>query len=612
MNQLTVQQIISQYPFLDERTAQEPYIIDILDELSRKQRECLNNPEFTCATMEFLQQTNTVKIPYTTARNKNIEYIIETLLSKYPEIIRTVKSFDFVVDSKANQLEIKEILEYTISLKDHQYQELMADRDNKSHNNLMKLIIQYKVFNLSRLLKSTTAKEELSRIVKLGLGKNIFTFKHHTIDRNQIEWAEDFCFHAQNYNTVKQSLNLNKLKELIQQHHELVLRRLKKFGIINADFGDYRDSKLDYIFSVFNDDLGSSIPEKDLIEVKNIQALRTCLLKVDKLLDNSQTSNSDIVNFVKQNGISQEIEVKNSLVNVTAEALSKWCSSDMPRSEGILIFTLNGNRYLVDQNAIIQLFNQKSSMLVNSKLEGLTIIEKERFSEKVEVLYQLTQKFLEGNSNLLEESVAFELDELIKKYEYFIKKQSQPAVQTTAPRAMPAKAIKPSILERIGDAIRSLFGGRKKKKAYSSTSSAAEAGQLNREIRQVYKKIISRREPLLALSDFIDLSRDNDPDIDQLIEQLREEKLKVVIPVYNSRESLYPKLSQKILLSDVEYLMVDFDVIKNPDIIREFIDSLVGFELKGEPVPGKALLMVEKYLLTINRQKRASMLKKEL
>ena len=63
-------------------------------------------------------------------------------------------------------------------------------------------------------------------------------------------------------------------------------------------------------------------------------------------------------------------------------------------------------------------------------------------------------------------------------------------------------------------------------------------------------------------------------------------------------------------MSDSEYLLVPINVIKSIENISEYINSLVGFKLKDEVIPGKALVAIEKYLKTIYRQRRSSQVRK--
>jgi len=93
---------------------------------------------------------------------------------------------------------------------------------------------------------------------------------------------------------------------------------------------------------------------------------------------------------------------------------------------------------------------------------------------------------------------------------------------------------------------------------------------------------------------------------------MRENALRIVIPVYNAREVLYPKRSLKLLMPDTEYLLAPVDSARSPESIRKYTDTLVGFKIKDEVMPARAIMAVEKYLLTHYRQKRAQMLKREL
>jgi hypothetical protein len=107
------------------------------------------------------------------------------------------------------------------------------------------------------------------------------------------------------------------------------------------------------------------------------------------------------------------------------------------------------------------------------------------------------------------------------------------------------------------------------------------------------------------LSDLIELKPENEPKIEQTIRELRENNLKIVVPIYNARQVLYPIRSKKYLMADVEYLMIDPDAAKSPETIRDFIDEITGFKFKEDVISGNALFSIEKYLFSINRQNRA-------
>jgi len=73
---------------------------------------------------------------------------------------------------------------------------------------------------------------------------------------------------------------------------------------------------------------------------------------------------------------------------------------------------------------------------------------------------------------------------------------------------------------------------------------------------------------------------------------------------------LYPRRSQKLLIPDIEYVLVSPVVMRSYDAIKEFSDSLVGKKLNGEVIPASGIIVIEKYLYTLYRQKRNLMIKK--
>jgi len=169
-----------------------------------------------------------------------------------------------------------------------------------------------------------------------------------------------------------------------------------------------------------------------------------------------------------------------------------------------------------------------------------------------------------------------------------------------------------SILIMIGEFFKSLFG-RSKEEDFDDgaavSHTAVRKKRFSRETKDVYVKIKNRSSKIIPISDFIELTPENEIKLDTIINEIRENHLKIVIPVYNARTVLYPNRSQKYLLPDVEYLLVDTEVTKTPESIRAYTDSLVGEKLKDEVIPGSGILTVEKYLLTLYRQKRAQNLR---
>ncbi|HPI24156.1 MAG TPA: hypothetical protein PLE73_13230, partial [Spirochaetota bacterium] len=303
MAKLNLDQIVQKYPFLERHVAKEPSIGEVLDVILEHQDR--SRPEFSLplATMDVLLTTRAINIPYTTARDRNIGYLVDLLTKTYPEQVRPVATFAFSVDEATKKLSIQETVEYTVMLDREFMDRLVAQRDAASLENLLGLLARFRFFNLTKLIKKAKRKDDLSRIIKMELGKQIFTFKHYDLDKDLLEWAEDHCFHAKNFKAVQESFTLKALREIIAKYSDFVNRRLKKYGILNADFSDYRDSKLDYLFNILIDDIATTMADRDLVEVKNMQSLRKCLQKVETLLDPTQRLGTDIAAHVRDAGL---------------------------------------------------------------------------------------------------------------------------------------------------------------------------------------------------------------------------------------------------------------------------------------------------------------------
>jgi len=603
-----------QFNFLDEKSKKEPYIVDVLGEIYRMQVQSLPSGEGPLATMEHLKNARSINIPYTTARNRNIEYLVEHLLRVYPDMVKTVTSFDFRFDEETKKLDVIETVEYTVMLQEPALATLRDVRDRRSLENLLTFIGKFRIINLSKILKKSQNKAELSRLVKMELGKTIFTFKNYRIDKNRIEYAEDYCFHARNYAKVKESLNFKKLKDLVAANTDLVMRRLKKYGILNSDTSDYRDTKLEYLLHVFLDDLGNSLPEGDLVEMKNFKSLRTCLLKVDSILDPAQTLGSDIVKFVRENGLCTVDEVMATLPEVTAELLDRWNTPENLQAGRIILHAQEEARYFLDGTRYFTELTDLADKVVYhpDRLNLMAYQERSSTEARMDIFARAGKNLLASEDlarktlNAVPETME-RIRTIISDYEG---KKIQQSAKREMEKAVPAKSGS-SFFRVIIDFFKSLFGGGKGS-GEKARRGASEKREISEGTRRVLEKISDRREPVIPLSDYIELTPVNNAEIDRMIQEFRENGLKVVVPVYSAREVLYPRRSKKLLIPDVEYLLIPPDTCRHPDEIRAFTDSLAGFKIRDDVLSVKAILTIEKYLLTVYRQKRAQQFKKEL
>lgn len=600
------------FNFLEGKIANEPHIYEVLEQIDISQQQSLPNGTDSLATKESLQNSRNIKIPFTTSRTKSIEYIIDLLLKNYAQFIKSLHSFDFIIGESTQQISIIEKTEYTIMLNKNDLKRLATLRDDRSQENLLNLVKRYRIFNISQLLKKAKNKSNLSKIIKLALGSKIFTFKHYSMDKNKIEWAEDYCFYIENYDDVKDSLSLDKLNLIISNYAESVNRGLKKFGILNADFSDYRDTKLDYIFSILIEDLATTIHEKDMMEVKNIQSLRDCLQKVDKVIDPLQCLSSDIISFIRKHKICTDYDIINSIMELSDDLLKKWITPDNLQTNKILTHEQEDSTlYLVDGSKIYDMISNYHILMLHQpdKFENMTHFEKEKVKSQMKILCQLTTDLLSSEEKpqdvlLIEKEKVDALKDILKEYENHLNdttlKKNLKETSSIAP--IKKKSFINRILEKLLKFI-SFFTGNKTNEIINQPSPRKK--ELSDETKRVYNKAISRNALIMPLSDFIDLTPENDHIINKIISELRYHNIKIVIPIYDARTILYPRKSQKILIPDTDYLLISNEIIKSPEEIRKFTDSLVGKKLKDEIIPAKAIITIEKYLLILYRQKKA-------
>ena len=618
MSKKDLNEILEKYKFLDKNTLREPYILDILSEILNYQNRSLPELEKPLATLDALKQSRNIKIPYTSHREKNIDYLVELLNKNYPDQVKPVVTYEFTVEKSTKKLDIIETIEYTLMLEGEDYERLIAKRDSVSSSNLLDLLRQYRFFNISALIKRTKFRAVLTRIIKLQLGKQIFTFKNYSLDKNRMEYTEDYCFHADNYDAVRNSINIKRLKDIMSNYSEFIMRRLKKFGIMNIEVSDYRDSKLDYIFSILLQDLATTIAERDLVEIKNIHSLLQCVIKVDKILDPVQTIGNDIVKFIRENRICTGTDITASLMEVSDEVLEKWSEPENLKKNRILTLRdEDGISYFISGTAFQALLSELSQIILHEpeKAAKMQYSERKKAEHQLHILY-LAAKNLLASPESIERDLNIEgikiekLREIVEDYDN--QKKRKTLERDLEKQVTEVRKERVSLFRRILNFIKSIFRGKRAIQQAELDRRTLKRPVFTKQTRQVYKKIANTARPLIPLSEIIELIPDNDPMIDDIINELRDQNEKIVIPIYKARRVLYPKRSQKLLIPDVEYLLVSTQTIRSYESIREFTDSLYGSKIKDEIIPHSAISVIEKYLLSLYHQRRTQALKKEL
>ena len=618
-------EIAEKFRFLNTQLAKEPFVYDILAEIETSKHNYLKGISNELATLDSLSKSRTIRIPFSPQRERTISYLLDQLIQNHPHETGRIISFVFKVEEQTKKLEIIEKTEYTLFMSDTEIAAIQQMRTDSSAENLLELLKNFRLFNLTKLVKKAKNRSALSNIIRTQLGVNIFTFKNFSTDKNNVELIEDFCFHKSNYDTVRTRLNLELIRKIIALHSIQINRRLSRFGILNAEVSDYRDTKLDYILNILIEDIPSSLDRKDLMEVKNFHALRGCLLKVDRLMDPVVALNNDIVNHIRECGICKTSDILAVFNTINEEILEKWASDNLESrrifrfqdQSGEMLY-IHGEEYLSRLRELYELILKKTETF-NSLMER----EKNEYLSLMDLLCAIGRSMTAQNSRataVLENGN--NVDEVKEIIQSFSDYKKNILLKTTLQKKK-VKEQKKSLIQGFIDFIRSLFGGgggddvddydeamQGSSQGGSSRSTARKKRPLSRESINLYERIKNLNSPLIALSDYIEIKPDNEQRIDSFITEIRDNNLKIIIPIYGAHSTLYPTRSQKVLMSDVEYLLVATDVADSPESIRNFTDSLTGYQLKDEFIPGRGIVAIEKYLLTLYRQRRAQKLKK--
>lgn len=609
MTDITDSSIRNRFVFLNDHHSKEPYIYEVISEIYNWQTKFLKGGSEQLCTLEVLKESKKIKIPISPTRHKTISYLVEILLKYYPDIVKPVVTFSFIADPATKSLSIKERQELTLLLTGEQYKAVKKTRDEESKKNIIELFASFRLFNLTKLLKKTGNRQYLSGLIKEELGKNIFTYKIHFLDKHNIENSEDVCFHKKNYESVKNEIDLAFLKKTVSAYGAPVSRHLKKFGLINADFGDYRDSKIDYLLTILLDSMTHDLSRKELIELKNFKSLRNCILKVDNVLDPMVTLEQDIVKHIKNSYMTTPEEITQLFDGINEEKLYEWIEDNSANLKLITMDLDGSNKIISTSEYIAKLSELRNLILFNQEeFQKLSHSEKTGYIQSMNALCRAGEVIINEIINykhILDESDTETIQQTIKDYKDYKNRISR---RDEHVREQVEKKAGRSIFGAIADFFKGLFS---KSIKHSKDITLSTSNNIHNktyiipgETRDIYREILQRNAKLIPLSDYIELSIENNNLVDSIINTLRKNNDKIVVPVYNARKNLYPKKSQNYMLEDVEYLLIDPEVAATGETIRSFTDSLNGYKIKDETVPGVAILSIEKYLLSLYRQKR--------
>ncbi len=599
------------YTFLNERLSKEAYVEEILSEIELLQKNWLKTRTGDLATAEYLNQSRNVKMPLTQKRLMNIQFLVDQLIKNHPDQVRPVYSFNFSIEPETKKLNIEEKVELTLMMSDANYSALQSMRESNSTSNLLNLLQSFRLFNLTKLIKKARNRNQLSHIIKNQLGKTIFTFKNYTYDRSGAEITEDFCFHRDNYDAVKNKIEVETLKKIIDLHSAPVNRRLKNLGILNPYISDYRDTKIDYIINILTGELAPALDRKDLITVRNFGSLRNCINKVDKILDPVILLDSDISGYVRTHFMTTDRDILSIFKELTPEIFSRWESEKVNAAKIISLPIDNGSRFIFDAAQFFAKYNEIINfILYNTEFRFMDQKHKDDKISTADILTDAGKKILSSRDLPLKIFTNEENISAFKKMSKDYEDYKAASVEADECYEESGEGSGKSFISAIISGIVSFFSRGSKSSAKDNQKSnpkkvlAVKKG-ISKETKDIYKIISERNSMLIPLSDIIELKPENELKIDQAIKELRENELKIVIPIYNARSVLYPQRSKKYLMSDVEYLMIEPDVAKSPESIREFIDQITGFKFKEDVISGNALFSIEKYLFSIHRQNRA-------
>ena len=605
------------FGFLNDNLAKEQSINDILTEILICQKDFFHNRIDTLATIGHLQTSRNIKIPISPNRDKNIQYLVEQLMANFPKFVIPIFSINFEANTTTKQIKALEKTELTVELANEKLAFMRDKREQESINNFLNFIAQFGIINLTKIINATQNQPFLIKILNTVNDKTMFAFKQFSYDKSNLEKADDYCFHVNNFNKVTEKLQTKAISDILTNYHQIINTHIKKFGIGGLSFSGYKDNKLEYILSVLLNDIFSSLHITEKIAVKNFYSLREILIKAEKIINPLIELDNEIASNIRKLEVCSQDVLLTIIPNLTKKLLNDWSNKYATEQKIVVVPDADGASQYICANAFFKKYSESVKLITKetSKFDRMSKNEKEQKLDQTDFFTAALSDLMDSGkiTQIYSASQQTELKSLYDAYEAY----NQTQAEKMASEFRTERESSGNIFMRIIEAILNFFRPRNKMKKGrhgDSVDSDSGPGISNRKSKskrpptkhtmQLIEMIDKKSAPLIALSDIIDFVPENDDAVSNIIDTLDALHKKIVIPIYDSDKNLYPKRSLEVLMPNIEYLLIDPSHIATTEAIQDFINSIRGYRLKGEVIPVNAVFAIEKYLMGISRKKR--------
>ncbi len=598
------------YPFLAPHLEKEPYIRDVLNEITWRQKIYLQTGDGNLPTLKELKESKTLKIPFTELRNKKIAHIIDSVFEEHSDHLRKIKSYSFSVRPETKKMTIDEKAELTLDMDNQIFYSLVEERNRKTRQNFLSFLKTVRTFNLSKLTRANEDWIYLISILKEENNKNLYIYNVLSVGKTNDEITDEYCFHRDNMDEVKKSLDMEGMKKIISCHASSIMNTLKPIGIMNLNVSDYRDPKMDYILNVLTNNMSQFIDKKSYMEVRNFISLRQCLLNAVRNMDPMKLYSKELSSYIRKNSPCRKTEITSVFRDLDSATLDKWSPKEMHESHIIRYTAPDGTCFYIDCLSLLRTAEARLNRLESFTADKYNF----NFTDQKKLISDVEFCIEAGKAALGEKtppSLIFGTAAKAEEMKNFISRYSQHRQESMASAPSGTETKKKKVrfgkLRKFISFIKNFFRLHSVKEEKTEDSSfyrtwgKSPSVRFSKAARDVYALIKEKRSPVIPLSDVIDLTKQNSREIDSIIEGLRASELKIVIPIYNARTLLYPVKSQNYIISDVEYLLLPAGITESIESIRHFTDSLSGFKLKDETLPVKGIIAIENYLMTMHR-----------
>jgi hypothetical protein len=276
--------------------------------------------------------------------------------------------------------------------------------------------------------------------------------------------------------------------------------------------------------------------------------MRTCLLKVNKVIDPLLSNSDDMIKYIRENGLSRDSDLLAIFSGITPDMLNRWPEADLEKKK-IVIKKDRNNLYFIDGAGLVtKMMGMHKTIVVRSdNFEQMPQMERIEYIGLMDLLCGTCNKLFQNEGKALtilgNEGNIHKAKQIIKEYEEYKNRSEREEDYHEDLRQEPV-----SLVRKIINFFSSLFGSKSYMEGESSSETPLATGKkrapLSRQTKDLYSQIKIKNAPVIALSDYLELAPENEIHVDTIINEIRQNNLKSLSPTIMPEQHSTPYVAR--------------------------------------------------------------------